>query len=121
MHYTASRGQEEGEKERKELERAKMMQEGTLRELQAQLEALQNIQDAYDTATEQLNFVQVRAAQQQLCKQQRAPTLVQVYSGTREKKAHSAVTVPRIACSARARNAACCAAGRAFVCARHVR
>ena len=62
MHYTASRGQEEGEKERKELERAKMMQEGTLRELQAQLEALQNIQDAYDTATEQLNFVQVRAA-----------------------------------------------------------
>lgn len=60
MHYTASRGQEEGEKERKELERAKMMQEGTLRELQAQLEALQNIQDAYDTATEQLNFVQVR-------------------------------------------------------------
>ena len=72
MHYTASRGQEEGEKERKELERAKMMQEGTLRELQAQLEALQNIQDAYETATEQLNFVQVRAAlNQQMCEQQR--------------------------------------------------
>ena len=28
-----------------------------------------------------------------MCEQQRAPTLVQVYSGTREKKAHSAVTV----------------------------
>ena len=40
-----------------------------------------------------------------MCEQQRAPTLVQVYSGTREKKAHSAVTVHESLCSVRARNA----------------